>query len=88
MRKIQSRQEDRKIDPHIEEQFGGGRLLAAISSRPGQCGRADGYVNFILAFLYIERGKGVMLVCQPMTMTNVYSFFMYVVLCIPKLLLL
>lgn len=50
MRKIQSRQEDRKIDAHIEEQFGGGRLLAAISSRPGQCGRADGYVNFTLAF--------------------------------------
>lgn len=43
-RKVQKRQEDRKIDPHIEEQFGGGRLLAAISSRPGQCGRADGYV--------------------------------------------
>ncbi|XP_063936024.1 small ribosomal subunit protein eS8 isoform X2 [Daucus carota subsp. sativus] len=41
-RKVQKRQEDRKIDPHIEEQFGGGRLLAAISSRPGQCGRADG----------------------------------------------
>lgn len=48
-RKIEKRQQDRKIDPHIEEQFGGGRLLAAISSRPGQCGRADGYV-FYFAF--------------------------------------
>eukprot|EP00929_Paragymnodinium_shiwhaense_P002103 TRINITY_DN1022_c0_g1_i10.p2 TRINITY_DN1022_c0_g1~~TRINITY_DN1022_c0_g1_i10.p2 ORF type:complete len:207 (-),score=79.09 TRINITY_DN1022_c0_g1_i10:72-692(-) len=33
-----------KIDPAIEEQFQSGRLLACISSRPGQCGRCDGYV--------------------------------------------
>ncbi|PPR94601.1 hypothetical protein GOBAR_AA26075 [Gossypium barbadense] len=26
------------------KQFGGGRLLACISSRPGQCGRADGVI--------------------------------------------
>ncbi|XP_071702984.1 small ribosomal subunit protein eS8-like [Rutidosis leptorrhynchoides] len=44
-RKIEKRQEDRKLlDPHVEEQFSGGRLLVAISSRPGQCGRADGYI--------------------------------------------
>lgn len=48
-RKIEKRQEDRKLDPHVEEQFGGGRLLAAISSRPGQCGRCDGYVIIIFA---------------------------------------
>ena len=42
LRKIEKRQKDRKLDPHIEEQFGSGRLLACISSRPGQCGRADG----------------------------------------------
>ncbi|CAI9107344.1 OLC1v1006675C1 [Oldenlandia corymbosa var. corymbosa] len=41
-RKIEKRQQGRTLDPHIEEQFGGGRLLACISSRPGQCGRADG----------------------------------------------
>jgi small subunit ribosomal protein S8e len=41
-RKLEQRQKDRQLDPHIEEQFGGGRLLASISSRPGQCGRADG----------------------------------------------
>lgn len=46
LRKVEKRQQDRKIDPHVEEQFSGGRLLAAISSRPGQCGRADGYVTF------------------------------------------
>ena len=33
-----------KIDSAIEEQFQSGRLLACISSRPGQCGRCDGYV--------------------------------------------
>ena len=44
LRKLKKRQEECKLDPHIEEQFGGGRLLACISSRPGQCGRADGYI--------------------------------------------
>ncbi|XP_020584959.1 40S ribosomal protein S8-like [Phalaenopsis equestris] len=43
-RKLEKRQETRKLYGHIEEQFGGGRLLASISSRPGQCGRADGYI--------------------------------------------
>lgn len=52
-RKLEKRQQNRKLDSHIEEQFGGGRLLACISSRPGQCGRADGYVTFLhfLSFL-------------------------------------
>lgn len=44
LRKLEKRQQDRETDQHIEEQFGGGRLLAALSSRPGQCGRCDGYV--------------------------------------------
>ncbi|PWA96621.1 hypothetical protein CTI12_AA037710 [Artemisia annua] len=39
VRKIEKRQEECKLDPHVEEQFSGGRLLAAISSRSGQCGR-------------------------------------------------
>ena len=33
-----------KVDPLIEEQLMGGRFLACIASRPGQSGRADGYV--------------------------------------------
>ncbi|KAK4386925.1 40S ribosomal protein S8, partial [Sesamum angolense] len=63
-RKIEKRQQDRKIDPHIEEQFGSGRLLAAISSRPGQCGRADGYIlegkelEFYMKKLQRKKGKG------------------------------
>lgn len=32
------------VDPLVEEQFGIGRLLACVSSRPGQCGRCDGYI--------------------------------------------
>ena len=32
------------VDPNLEEQFNSGRLFACISSRPGQVGRADGYV--------------------------------------------
>merc|ERR1712216_794168 len=42
--KIAKRQEGRVLDPTINSQFDTGRLLAAISSRPGQCGRCDGYV--------------------------------------------
>ncbi|XP_073058886.1 small ribosomal subunit protein eS8 [Primulina eburnea] len=63
-RKIEKRQTDRKIDPHLEEQFGGGRLLAAISSRPGQCGRADGYIlegkelEFYMKKIQRKKGKG------------------------------
>lgn len=43
-RKLEKRQKDRALESNIEDQFGGGRLFAAISSRPGQCGRADGYI--------------------------------------------
>ncbi|KAL5711714.1 40S ribosomal protein [Ranunculus cassubicifolius] len=64
LRKIEKRQEDRKLDAHIEEQFGGGRLLACISSRPGQCGRADGYIlegkelEFYMKKIQRKKGKG------------------------------
>uniref|UniRef100_A0A0G4G743 40S ribosomal protein S8 n=1 Tax=Chromera velia CCMP2878 TaxID=1169474 RepID=A0A0G4G743_9ALVE len=42
--KIRARQRDRKLDPLVEEQLVGGRILACVSSRPGQTGRADGYI--------------------------------------------
>jgi small subunit ribosomal protein S8e len=42
--KITKRQSDRQLDPNLNGQFDTGRLLACISSRPGQCGRADGFV--------------------------------------------
>jgi len=64
VRKIEKRQAERKLDAHIEEQFGGGRLLACISSRPGQCGRCDGYIlegkelEFYMKKLQKKKGKG------------------------------
>ena len=42
--KIAKRQETRHLDPNLNSKFDTGRLLAVISSRPGQCGRCDGYV--------------------------------------------
>lgn len=33
-----------KVDPLVDDQFGIGRLYAIITSRPGQSGRADGYI--------------------------------------------
>lgn len=35
---------DLKIDNLLETQFAAGRLYAILSSRPGQAGRADGYI--------------------------------------------
>jgi len=42
--KIAKRQEGRVLDSNLNSQFDTGRLLAAISSRPGQCGRCDGFI--------------------------------------------
>jgi len=44
MRKIEKRQATRVLETPIAEQLAAGRLYACISSRPGQCGRCDGYV--------------------------------------------
>lgn len=41
---LKKRQADRKIDQHVADQFTAGRLLACIVSRPGQSGRADGFI--------------------------------------------
>ncbi|CAH2262246.1 40S ribosomal protein S8 [Pararge aegeria] len=43
-KKYLSRQRLSKVEAALEEQFHTGRLLACVASRPGQCGRADGYV--------------------------------------------
>jgi len=42
--KLRSRNQKHEVAKAIDEQFATGRLLAIITSRPGQCGRADGYV--------------------------------------------
>lgn len=38
------RESKQKLDPAVADQFQSGRLMACIASRPGQCGRADGYI--------------------------------------------
>ncbi|XP_049852928.1 40S ribosomal protein S8 [Schistocerca gregaria] len=43
-KKYKARQRLAKVEPALEEQFQASRVLACISSRPGQCGRADGYI--------------------------------------------
>jgi small subunit ribosomal protein S8e len=43
-KKLAKRQAIRVLETDIETQIDAGRFLAAISSRPGQSGRADGYV--------------------------------------------
>jgi small subunit ribosomal protein S8e len=42
--KLKQAANGRVIDPKVADQFNSGRLLACISSRPGQSGRLDGYV--------------------------------------------
>merc|ERR1719188_731012 len=42
--KFAALQKDRVIDQKVADQFNSGRLYAAISSRPGQSGRVDGYI--------------------------------------------
>jgi len=42
--KVAKRQETRSLEANLNSQFDTGRLLACISSRPGQSGRCDGYV--------------------------------------------
>ena len=43
-RKLASRQKHRSLDSALDHQFASGRLLAKITSRPGQCGRCDGQI--------------------------------------------
>ncbi|KAJ3488934.1 hypothetical protein NLI96_g2486 [Meripilus lineatus] len=43
-RVLDERRKDAKVDLMLESQFAAGRLYASISSRPGQSGRADGYI--------------------------------------------
>ena len=42
--KIKARNVERKLDAHLSDQFNSGRLMAYITSRPGQNGRLDGYI--------------------------------------------
>ena len=42
--KLAGRNKTRVLEAALSEQFQTGRLLACVSSRPGQCGRCDGYI--------------------------------------------
>ncbi|XP_031416194.1 40S ribosomal protein S8-like [Clupea harengus] len=62
-KKYDERKKKSKISPLLDEQFQQGKLLACIASRPGQCGRADGYVlegkelEFYLRKIKAKKGK-------------------------------
>ncbi|KAJ9446925.1 40S ribosomal protein S8 [Diplonema papillatum] len=43
-RRWASRMKDRALEKNLSDQVKGGRVLARIASRPGQVGRADGYI--------------------------------------------
>lgn len=43
-KKLKSRQANRTLESPLDHQFASGRLLAKITSRPGQTGRCDGYI--------------------------------------------
>merc|ERR1712105_378599 len=43
-KKYDERKKTAKVEQALDEQFGTSRVLACISSRPGQCGRSDGYI--------------------------------------------
>jgi len=43
-RKVSSRLKGRSLESALENQISSGRLLAKVTSRPGQCGRCDGII--------------------------------------------
>jgi len=43
-KKYEERKKIAKVEQALEDQFATGRVLACISSRPGHCGRSDGYI--------------------------------------------
>ncbi|ORX51939.1 40S ribosomal protein S8 [Hesseltinella vesiculosa] len=43
-KKLAAREATAAVDSLLDDQFAAGRLYAIISSRPGQSGRADGYI--------------------------------------------
>ena len=42
--KLSTRNKGHEVAKNVKSQFQSGRLFALITSRPGQCGRADGYI--------------------------------------------
>ena len=44
VRKLKARNAKHSVPENVDQQFSTGRLFALITSRPGQCGRCDGYI--------------------------------------------
>jgi len=63
VKKLKTRQKTAKVDAALEEQFQTGRVLACVASRPGQVGRADGYIlegkelEFYMRKIKAKKGK-------------------------------
>ncbi|GAB6022412.1 40S ribosomal protein [Chamberlinius hualienensis] len=63
LKKYKERQKIAQVEPALEEQFMTGRVLACVASRPGQCGRSDGYIlegkelEFYLRKIKAKKGK-------------------------------
>merc|ERR1739838_98832 len=62
-KKYEERKKMAKVEAALDEQFSAGRVLACISSRPGQSGRADGYIlegkelEFYMRKMKVKKGK-------------------------------
>mmetsp|Transcript_4253 Transcript_4253/g.10112 ORF Transcript_4253/g.10112 Transcript_4253/m.10112 type:complete len:214 (+) Transcript_4253:90-731(+) len=62
-KKFAARQKTRVLAQSLDDQFSNGRLLACITSRPGQTGRVDGYIlegrelDFYLKKLAVKKNK-------------------------------
>jgi small subunit ribosomal protein S8e len=62
-KKFAERQKTRVLAPSLDDQFSNGRMLARLTSRPGQTGRLDGYVlegrelDFYVKKLAVKKSK-------------------------------
>nr|QBH73373.1 40S ribosomal protein S8 [Carausius morosus] len=62
-KKYKVRQRLAKVEAALEEQFQASKVLGCIASRPGQCGRADGYIlegkelEFYMRKIKAKKGK-------------------------------
>ncbi|CAC5389488.1 40S ribosomal protein S8-like [Mytilus californianus] len=63
VKKYQERQKIAKVEQGLDEQFSASRVMAKLSSRPGKCGRADGYIlegkelEFYMKKIKTKKGK-------------------------------
>ena len=62
-KKLAKRNKDHEVAENIDSQFTTGRVYALVTSRPGQCGRCDGYIlegkelDFYIKKMQKKKGK-------------------------------